>query len=75
MFAALLEHEASLDENGLPLDEVFSKDADPDNPNGKYRYDVKVLRNWATDAVEQREKDFEGNPSRARRFYPVRVDR
>lgn len=74
LLAALHEHEAGLDQYGLPIDETTSPDADPDNPDAKYSYGVRTLRNWATDAVEQREKDFADNPSRARIFAPYRID-
>ncbi|MEV8269154.1 hypothetical protein AB0P19_02330 [Microbacterium oleivorans] len=53
----------------------MSIDADPGNPDGTYFYDVRVRRDWADDAVEQAEKQWKDNPSRARRFIPVRVER
>ena len=74
MMAALEEYEALLDEYGIPLDESMSELADPDNPKATHHFEVRTRRNWAADAVEKREKDFEGHPSRARRFFPVRVD-
>lgn len=74
MMAALQEFESGLDEYGIPLEESMSEFADPDNPKATHHYEVMVRRNWASDAVEKREKDFEGFPSRARRFVPVRVD-
>ena len=74
MFAALHEFEGELGAHGLPLDETTSVDADPNNPKATYHYEARVLRDWAQDAVEQREKDFKDDPSRARIFFPVRVD-
>lgn len=74
MFAALAEHEGSLGPHGLPLDETTSPDGDPDNPEATYHYEAKVLRDFAQTAIEEREKDFKDNPSRARMFYAVRVD-
>lgn len=55
----------------------MSIDADPSNPDGTHYYEVRVRRDWADDAVEQEEKDpkWKDNPSRARKFVPVRVDR
>lgn len=52
----------------------MSPDADPDNPEAKYHYEGRVVRDWYQDAVEKREKDFKDDPSTARRFYAVRVD-
>ena len=74
MFAALQEHEANLGPHGLPRDETTSPLADPDNPHATHHYEVRVLRDWASSAVEEREKDFKDNPSGARIFLPVRVD-
>lgn len=74
MLAALIEYESGLGHHGLPIDETTSPDADPNNPNAKYHYEPKVLRDWYDDAVEARKKDFKDNPSEARIFYAVRVD-
>lgn len=74
MLAALVEYEAGLGSHGLPLDETTSPDADPDNPNAKYHYEPRVVRDFYQDAIEQREKDFKDNPSRARLFSAYRVD-
>lgn len=75
MLAALEEYEAGLGPHGLPLEETTSIDADPANPNGKYFYEGRVRRDWYLDAIEQREKEFEKHPSRARIFSAVRVER
>lgn len=74
MLAALEEFEANLGAHGLPLDETTSVEADPANEKASYHYEARVLRDWAQDAIEQREKDFKDHPSRARIFFPVRVD-
>lgn len=74
MLAALQEFESELGPHGLPLDETTSPDADPNNPQATFHYEARVLRDFAQDAIEQREKDFKDNPSRARIFIPVRVD-
>ena len=74
MLLALMEHDASLDQYGIPVDEATSPDADPMNPNAKYHFEARVLRNFAAAAVEERKKDFKDDPSEARIFYPVRVD-
>lgn len=74
LMAALEEYEQSLDEWGIPLEESTSPLADPDNPEAKWHYEARAVRNFATTAVEEREKDFKDNPSRARIFAPVRVD-
>ncbi|MBP5800735.1 hypothetical protein J2D78_01425 [Microbacterium maritypicum] len=74
MLAALREFEGELGPHGLPLDETTSPDGDPDNPQAKWHYEARVLRDFAQTAVEDREKDFKDNPSRARIFIPVRVD-
>lgn len=74
MLAALAEYEANLGPHGLPLDETTSPDGDPNNPEAKYHYEARVYRDWAKDAIEQREKDFKGDPSHARIFTAVRVD-
>ncbi|GGO59137.1 hypothetical protein GCM10010910_01390 [Microbacterium nanhaiense] len=74
MLAALEEYEAGLDEWGIPIEESMSPLADPGNPESRFHYEVKVRRNWATDAVVEREQDFKDNPSRARTFAPYRVD-
>lgn len=74
MLAALLEYESSLGPHGYPVDETTSRLADPDNPEATYHYEARVVRDWYQDAIEQREKDFKDDPSRARIFYAVRVD-
>lgn len=73
MLAALQEFEAGLGSHGLPLAETTSTDGDPDRPGAKYHYEVRVMRDWAQDAVEARKKDFDDD-SRARLFLPYRVD-
>lgn len=75
---ALEEYEQGLGSHGLPLEETMSPDADPDNPNGKYLYVPRVLRDWYEDAVEAAEKlpQWSGeNFSRARKFTATRVER
>lgn len=74
LLTAVMEYDASLGHHGLPIEETTSPDADPNNPEAKYHYEAKVLRDWYDDAVEARKRDFEGNPSDARIFYAVRVD-
>jgi hypothetical protein len=72
MLAALEEYEAGLNSLGLPMDETTSPLADPSNPAGTHWYEPYVLRDWALDAIEQREQEFKDNPSRARIFSVVR---
>lgn len=74
MLAALYEHEANLGPHGFPMDEATSPDGDPNNEQAAYHYEARVVRDWVKDAIEQREKDFKDNPSRARLFTAVRVD-
>lgn len=78
LLAALEEYEAGLGHHGLPLEETTSIDADPDNPEGKYWYQPRVLRDWYDDAIESMEKrpEWSGeNYSRARIFIAERVER
>lgn len=78
LMAALYEHEASTDEHGFPLEESMSILADPMNPEGTHTYVAKPSRNWATDALEQAQKDprFSGeNFSHARKWRVYKVER
>jgi len=78
LFAALAEHEASLDEYGHPLDESTSILADPMNPDGTHRYEAQALRLWTAQAVVEAEKDprYSGeNYNAARRWRVVKVMR
>lgn len=61
MLGALAEYEAGLNEYGVPLAEATSKDADANNPKGKYRYVAHSFVDHAALAVlqAQREKDAE----------------
>jgi hypothetical protein len=74
LLAALHEYEAGLGSHGLPLEETMSPDADPGNPAAKYFYRARALRDFYVDAIEQEEKQWEKNPSRARVFTAERVD-
>jgi hypothetical protein len=57
IMTALAAYEESLNELGIPRDEAMSVDADPDNPDGLYRYVATgPVRDFAVDAVEQAEK-------------------
>lgn len=56
----------------------MSIDADPDNPNGKYMYVPRAMRDWYDDAIESAEKlpEWSGeNYKRARKFIATRVER
>ena len=56
----------------------MSPDADPDNPDGKYWYHVRVMRDWHDDAVEAAQKlpEWSGeNYSSARKFIAERIER
>lgn len=79
LLAALVEHEGSLNELGIPLDEAMSAEADPANSKGTHYYKaVGPARDWSLDALEQAQKDprYAGeNYSRARRWNIERVDR
>lgn len=78
MFAALVEHEASLGAHGLPLDETMSPLADPDNPNGTHFYVATPVRDWAEQAQIDAESDpkWQGeNATHARKWRTIRVDR
>lgn len=73
LMAALEEYESGLNQWGIPMDEATSPLADPDNPDAQWHYEARALRDFSTQAVEEREKDFKDNPSRARLFAPYRV--
>lgn len=83
IMVALTEYEESLNELGIPREEAMSADADPDNPNGKYRYQATgPVRDFALDAVEQAEKakaaEYKGLDMEmpgSLRWGVVRVDR
>lgn len=78
LLAALYEHEASLNELGIPLDEAMSPDADPDNPNGKYLYRGKAMRDWSKQAVHDERQDPKwggDNYTPAREFMVERIER
>ncbi|WP_449407996.1 hypothetical protein [Microbacterium maritypicum] len=50
--------------------------ADPDNPNGEYLYQTRVMRDWYDDAIEKEREQWKGeNYSPARHFAAFRVDR
>lgn len=76
---ALDVYESSINELGIPLVEAMSPDADPNNPNGKWRYEVPPpSRDWSLYAleVEQKKPEWSGeNYLRSRRFGVTRVDR
>ncbi|WP_345750114.1 hypothetical protein [Microbacterium rhizophilus] len=74
MLTALAEYEAGLNSHGIPLDEATSPDGDPNNPAASFHWEARVVRDFSIDAIEQREKDFKDDPSRARIFTAVRVD-
>lgn len=76
LLAALHEYEAGLGHHGLPLEETMSPDADPANPDAKYMYVPRVMRDWYDDAIEREQNDpkWKDNPSRARVFSAVRVE-
>lgn len=79
LITALSVYEAGLGPHGLPLAETMSDDADPDNPNGKYRYvATKPRRDWYEYAVEQEQSKDQwsgDNYLHSRKFHAVRVDR
>lgn len=75
MLAALEEYEAGLNSLGLPLSEVTSDLADPQNPRGTHWYEPKAMRDWSLDAIEGLEEEYKDRPSRARLFSVVRHDR
>lgn len=76
---ALSVYEDSLNELGIPLVEAMSPDADPDNPDGKYRYVAGMpTRDWSVYALEQEQSKPEwsgDNYLRARKFGVTRVER
>lgn len=75
---ALHEHEATLNHMGIPLDEAMSPEADPDNPDSKYRYVAKPIRDWSEQAVheEQQQEKWSGdNFTPARKWRVERVER
>ena len=71
---ALEEYENDLGPYGIPLSEAMSEFADPNNPKRKWGYGVKVLRNFATSEVEQKQQEYKDDPSGARMFVPYRID-
>jgi hypothetical protein len=76
---ALGVYEGSLNELGIPVAEAMSPDADPDNPDGKYRYVADMpVRDWSVYAreMEQKKPEWTGeNHLDARKFGVTRVDR
>ncbi len=78
MLAALAEHEASLNELGIPLDEAMSKGADPDNRNGTHRYVVETAIDWSIHARDLAQKARSGPDDeygRSRKYFVTREDR
>lgn len=76
--SALKEHEASVNDYGIPLDEAMSPLADPDNPKGTHYYMAKAIRDWAEQAAheeQQLEKWSGDNFTPARKWRVERVDR
>lgn len=73
---ALEEYEDDLGPYGIPLSEAMSPLGDPNNPDREFGWGVKVLRNFATSAVEdkQAEPAYKDDPSGARMFVPYRID-
>lgn len=57
LLAGLYEYEASVDDNGIPLEEAMSPLADPDHPNGTHYYRAKPIRNWADQALYDAQQD------------------
>lgn len=57
MLAALVEHEATVDSSGFPLEETMSPLADPDRPDGTHYYQAKPIRDWALQAQHEAESD------------------
>lgn len=55
----------------------MSSEADPSNREGSYFYEARVRRDWYDDAVENARNDpkWKDNPSAARHFTAVRVER
>lgn len=76
---ALHVYESGLGAHGQPLAETMSPDADPDNPDGKYRYEVlPPMRDWFDYAIEMEQKKPEwsgDNYLSSRKFTAVRRDR
>lgn len=78
LFAALYEHEASVNELGIPLDEAMSPLADPENPDGTYEYVAFPKRDWAKQAAYEAQSDpkWQGeNYTPAREWLVERVER
>lgn len=78
LMVALHEHESSLDEYGIPLEESMSPLADPDNPAGTHFYVAKPFRNWARQAQHDAESDpkWQGeNSTPARQWRVERLER
>ncbi len=78
LVVALFEHEASLNELGIPVDEATSIEADPMNPAGGFRFEAKPIRDWSVQAKIDAEKDprWSGeNYSEARRWLVTKVMR
>lgn len=73
---ALVEHELSTNEYGIPLDEATSPEADADNRKGAYKYQVVDVLDHARVAVEQWSDAHKDDPLRAARsLRVVRVER
>lgn len=72
LMAALSDYEASLNEYGLPYDEVTSLDADPANRRSSYKYEADSVVDWSALAVEQHLKaKGDDDPYRAARKVRV----
>lgn len=77
LLAALHEHEASLNDMGIPLEEAMSPLADPDNPEATHRYVAKPIRDWSEQAVydaQQDEKWKGDNFTPARKWQAMKID-
>lgn len=77
LFAALHEHEAALNDLGIPLEEAMSPLADPDNPNATHVYRAKPVRDWAEQAVYDAQQDAKwkgDNFTPARKWVAEKID-
>lgn len=70
---ALEQYEALLNSSGIPIDEATSKDADPDNRKGAYKYVAESVIDHSARAVSEHLKSFgEKDENRDARIVRVR---
>jgi hypothetical protein len=77
LMAALADHEASLNDYGIPADEAASILADPANRKGTHTYVAESAIDWAAQAVDEhlKAKGTDDPYRSARRVRVTRIDK